>query len=125
MFTVTGKGIVCKEPELRYTPSGTAVCHAVAVNNEEYKGEKTGHFTNLVLFGERAEDFAKEVTKGCLIEVTKSILKHPVRESNGKTYYNTEVTVLDWELIQKFESKPTPPPKNNGGNRGSRSNRNK
>jgi single-stranded DNA-binding protein len=105
MFTVTGKGILCRDPELRYTRDNYPICHAVAVNNDNYNGKEAAHFTNLVLFGERAEDFAKEMSKGCLIEVKQGILQHPVDEHNGKKYYKTEVTVLEWELVQKFEKK--------------------
>lgn len=105
MFTVTGKGIICKDVDLQHTNSTNyAICHAVAVNTETYKEKETPHFTNLILFGERAEAFAAEISKGCLIVIT-GILKHPVEEHNGKKYYRTEVTVTDWELIQKFEQK--------------------
>ncbi len=106
MLSVTGKGIICKDVEIRFSQSGTAIASATLVNNEEYQGEKTAHFTNLVLFGERAEHFANEIQKGDLIEITQGILKHPVREHKGKKYYNTEVTVLDWEYIQSFGEKP-------------------
>ena len=105
MLNVTGKGIICKELELRFTTGGTAVCQASLVNNEEYNGNRTPHFTTLKLWGERAEVFANEITKGCLIDITSGILKHPVTESKGKKYYNTEVVVLEWELIQKFDDK--------------------
>jgi single-stranded DNA-binding protein len=109
MFTVTGKGILCKEPDLQHT-KGTnyPICHAVAVNTEKYNDKETPHFTNLILFGERAEAFAAEMSKGCLIDIT-GILKHPVEEHNGKKYYRTEVTVTEWELIQKFEQKKDKP----------------
>lgn len=121
MFSVTGKGILIKDPELRYTRDQYPICHATAVNNEQYNNEDIAHFTELVLFGERAEDFAKEMSKGCLIEIKQGILKHPVETYNGKKYYKTLVTVLDWELVQKFEKKvdkPTPPPKKTYGKTG-------
>lgn len=105
MLSVTGKGITVKEPELSYSKAGNAYCRCTLVNNEEYQGEKIGHFTNIVMFGDVAEDFADEVTKGCLVEIKQGILKHPVRTHKGRTYYNTEVVVLDYELIKKFEPK--------------------
>ncbi len=64
MFNVIGKGITIKDPELKYTKNGSAVASCTAVNKEEYKGEETPHFTNLVLLGDVAEKFAKEITKG-------------------------------------------------------------
>ncbi len=106
MFNVIGKGITIKDPELKYTKNGSAVASCTAVNKEEYKGEETPHFTNLVLFGDVAEKFAKEITKGCLIEIKSAILKHPVyKDKDGKNHYNTEVVVFEYDLIQKFESK--------------------
>jgi single-stranded DNA-binding protein len=112
MLSVTGKGITCKEVELSYTKGGTAVCNTTIVNNEEYNGEKIPHFTNLVVWGETAEDFAKEISKGCLIDIKSGILKHPVNEYKGKKQYRTQVVVLDWELVQKFEDKKDKPPAN-------------
>lgn len=105
MFNVIGKGITVKDPELAYSQAGAAYCRCTLVNNEEFKGEKIGHFTNVVMFGDVAEDFAEEVTKGCLVEIKQGILKHPVRTYKGRTYYNTEVVILDYELIKKFEPK--------------------
>lgn len=110
MLNVTGKGIICKDVELRWTSNKYPICRATLVNNEEYNGKETAHFTNIVLMGERAEDFAKEMSKGCLIEINQGILKHPVEEYNGKKFYKTEVVVLDWQLIQKFEKKQDKPP---------------
>lgn len=110
MLSVTGKGLVCKEVELKYLPTGTALAKTTLVNQEEYNGVKTPHFTNLILWGERAVDFANEITKGCIIDITSGILKHPVTESNGKKYYNTEVTVLEWTLEKDLNAPPPPPP---------------
>jgi single-strand DNA-binding protein len=102
MLTVTGKGITIKGVELRYTPTGKAIATTTVVNQEEYNGKKTGHFTNLVLFGKVAEKFANEISKGCLIEILSGILKHPINEHKGKKYYNTEVVVFEYKLIEDF-----------------------
>jgi single-stranded DNA-binding protein len=105
MFTVTGKGIACKDSELRFTSSGKPIAKATLVNSEEYKGNKTPHFTNVVVFGELAETFSKEVVKGALVDIS-GILKHPVREgSDGKKYYNTEVVILEYEVEKVFKPK--------------------
>lgn len=105
MLNVTGKGITIKDTELRYTKGGSAVATSSIVNKEEYNGEETSHFTNLVMFGETAERFAEEISKGCLIDIKSGILKHPVYKTPEKTYYNTEVVVFEYELVQKFRAK--------------------
>ena len=106
MFTVTGKGISIKDTELIYAKTGTAIAKTTLVNQEEYNGEKTSHFTNVIAFGKVAEQLADEVSKGCLIEIKSGILKHPVNEGkNGKKYYNTEVVIFEFDMIEKFESK--------------------
>lgn len=103
MFNVTGKGLVCKEVELRYTKGGTALVKTTLVNNEEYKGETTGHFTNVILWGNRAIEFAERVRKGCIIEITNGILKHPTyKKKDGQTVYSTEVTILEWKPIRNL-----------------------
>lgn len=105
MFTVTGKGITVKETELVYSRKGVAVAKTTLVNQEEYNGVKTSHFTNVVIFGKTAVRFAEEVSKGCLVEIKSGMLKHPVNEVEGKKYYNTEVVIFDFAMIEKFEPK--------------------
>ena len=105
MLNVTGKGITIKDTDLRYTKGGSAVAKSTIVNKEEYNGEETAHFTNLVMFGETAERFAEEISKGCLIDIKSGILKHPVYKAPEKTYYNTEVVVFEYELVEKFRAK--------------------
>lgn len=105
MFTVTGKGISVKDTELIYTKGGKAVAKNTFVNQEDYNGEKTSHFTDVVCFGKTAEKMAEEVTKGCLVEIKSGILKHPVNKTPDRTYYNTEVVVFDFDMVEKFESK--------------------
>ena len=105
MLNVMGKGITIKDTELRYAKSGSAIATNTIVNKEEYNGKETSHFTDIVLFGNTAEKFAEEISKGCLIDIKSAILKHPVNKTPEKTYYNTEVVVFEYDLIQKFESK--------------------
>lgn len=119
MFNVTGKGITTKDPELRSTTSGKPVCNCTLVNHETYNEKEIAHFTNVVMFGDVAENFANEVEKGCLIEINQGILKHPVRErSDGSKMYLTEVVVLDYTLERNFteerSSERKNPPKKKG-----------
>ena len=114
MFNVTGKGLICKDVEFVYTRGGTAICEAVAVNQDNYDEDNpVGHFTNLKLFGEVAERFANEVTKGCIIEITNGILKHPRFEGKNGTVYRTEVIVFDFEVDRDLNAEKEQKPKNN------------
>lgn len=115
MFTVTGKGITTKDPELRTTTNGTSVCNCTLVNHEKYNGNETSHFTNVVVWGDLADDFAKEVEKGCLLDIT-GILKHPMREINGTKRYLTEVVITEYTLERNFNDEK----KNKGKNYGSK-----
>jgi single-strand DNA-binding protein len=62
-------GNLCRDPELRYTPNGTAVCEISVAVNESYKnaaGEKvdTVMFLDVVCWGRTAELVVQYLTKG-------------------------------------------------------------
>ena len=63
-------GNLVNDPELKYTPGGTAICTATLAYNDKWKDKKTGEqknessFFDLKIFGESAERFQKWYSKG-------------------------------------------------------------
>ena len=62
------EGNLCRDPELRYTPKGTAVCTLVVASNRSYKVEGERHdevsFIEITTWGKLASVCAEHLTKG-------------------------------------------------------------
>lgn len=70
--TVVLTGRLTRDPELRYTPQGTAVCNvglAVDRSRPDQAGERQADFFDVVCWGKTAESVAQHQTKGKLIGV--------------------------------------------------------
>lgn len=69
------KGNLTRDPELKYTPKGTAICNiSIAVNevwyNEAKEKQEKVHFFEVTAWGNRAETISKYFHKGKPILVT-------------------------------------------------------
>ena len=68
-------GNLTRDPELRFTQSGVAVCSlGVAWNQRSGPngGEDKSHFFNVTCWRELAENCAETLTKGCLLYTSPS-----------------------------------------------------
>lgn len=87
-------GRMVKEPEMRYTPSGTAVVSfTVAVDKRFQKQgeERQADFINIVAWNKTAEFVANYFTKGQMIALSGSIQTRTWEDNEGKKRYATEV----------------------------------
>ena len=65
-------GRLTDDPELRYTPNGTAVCNftlAVERNFTNQQGERETDFIDVVVWRKQAENCAEYLGKGCMAAV--------------------------------------------------------
>jgi single-strand DNA-binding protein len=68
-------GNLTRDPELRYTPQGAAVCEFGLALNETYKNKQTGqvtekvHFIDITCWGRTAEVAAEYLKKGTQVHV--------------------------------------------------------
>jgi single-strand DNA-binding protein len=68
-------GNLTRDPELRYTPQGTAVCEFGLALNESYKNKQTGqmtekvHFIDIVCWGRTGEVAAEYLKKGSQVHI--------------------------------------------------------
>lgn len=86
-------GRLTKAPELKYTPSNTAVCSfTVAVDRRFIKQgeERKADFIQCVAWRQTAEFITKYFEKGQLINIVGNIQVRTY-DDNGKTRYMTEV----------------------------------
>ena len=105
-------GRLTRDPELRYTPSGVAVCtFTLAVNRpfENQQGEREADFINIVVWRRPAENAANYLKKGSLAGVDGRIQTRSYENNEGRRVYVTEVVA---ESVQFLE------PKNAGSGQG-------
>lgn len=103
-------GRLTRDPELRYTQSGTACCQiTLAVNRPKQKDkEQEADFINVVVWDKQAENLAKYKTKGSQIAVEGSIRTRTYEDDEKKKVYVTEVLALNvMYLDSKKDNKET------------------
>lgn len=98
-------GRLTKDPELRYTPNGVAVCtFTLAVNRPftNQQGDREADFINCVAWRGTAENLANYQKKGNLIGIDGRIQTRSYEGNDGKRRYVTEVIA---ESVQFLEPK--------------------
>ena len=104
MNTVTLIGNVGKDPELRYTATGTAqVTFSVALNSKRKgtDGESKEHtdWFNIVQWGEAAERTSKFVGKGDLVGILGRLQNREWTDDKGTKHSRTEVFASQVEFL--------------------------
>lgn len=105
-------GRLTKDPELRYTPSGTACCQfSLAVGNGKGKDgeERPASFPNIVVWDKQAENLAKYQKKGNQIAVDGRLQTRSYENEKGVKVYVTEVVARQIQFLDsKKEERPLP-----------------
>lgn len=89
-------GNLGQSPELKYTPSGQAVCNLSIATNESWTGkdgqkqEKT-EWHRLVLFGKLAELAGQYLQKGRQVYIEGKLQTRSWQDKDGQTRYTTEI----------------------------------
>lgn len=95
-------GRLTRDPELRYTPGGTAVCEfrlAVDRKFKNQKGEKEADFINIVVWNKVAENCAKYLTKGRQTAVEGRLQIRNYEGDDGIRRQATEVVADNVEFL--------------------------
>lgn len=102
-------GRLSRDPELRHTTSGTAVCQInIAINRPVAQDkEPETDFINVVLWNRQAENVAKYVTKGGQVAVEGRIQTRSYENSEGKKTFVTEVIASNVEFLQTKKNDTT------------------
>lgn len=114
---VTLMGRLTKDPELRYTESGKAVCQfTLAINRPQTKeardrGDKPQtDFIDCVAWGTQAENLANYQQKGSLLLVKGRIQKRQYQNQEGENRYAVEVIANQVLFMPKNGKNNAPPP---------------
>ncbi len=97
-------GNLGRDPELRYTPQGTAVCN-VSVATSEKRKDKTGELQDVTtwfrvtLWGKQAETASKYLTKGKPVYLEGHLRVEEWTDREGAQRYTLEVHGTDMQFI--------------------------
>jgi single-strand DNA-binding protein len=128
-------GRLTRDPELRYTTSGTAVVQATIAVDRQFKnqqGEREADFINLVIWRKAAENFANFTHKGSLVGIDGRIQTRTYENKQGQRVYVTEINVDSFSLLEPHQENNQQPnnnyssqaPNNNATSNSSRQNQN-
>lgn len=83
------EGNLCRDPELRYTPKGTAVCTLVVASNRFYKVDGERHeevsFVEATTWGKLAAVCAEHLAKGRGVRVVGRLKQERWEDADGNT----------------------------------------
>lgn len=101
---ITVVGNLGREPELRYTPQGSAVCNFSIATNEK-KRDKSGEFQDVTtwfrvtLWGKQAENASKYLTKGSPVYIEGRLRVEEWTDRDGNNRYTLEVQGTDMQFL--------------------------
>lgn len=101
-------GNLTRDPELKYTPTGMAVCSFTVATNRQWTtdtGEKKDEadFTRIVSWNKLAEICGQLLKKGRKVYVEGRLSNRSYQDKDGVTKYISEVVINDMILL---DSKP-------------------
>jgi single-strand DNA-binding protein len=97
-------GNLGRDPELRYTPQGNAVCNFSIATNEK-KRDKAGELQDVTtwfrvtLWGKQAENASKYLTKGRPVYIEGRLRVEEWTDRDGNNRYTLEVQGTDMQFI--------------------------
>ena len=99
-------GRLTKDPELRYTQAGKAVCSFTLAVDRPYSGDKKeADFINIVVWNTIGENCAKYLSKGRKAAVQGRLQIRSYEDNNGQRRYVTEVVASSVEFLEWGEKK--------------------
>lgn len=105
---VTIVGRLTKDPELKYSQQGTAVCNFTVAVNRNFKTQdgQDADFINCVVFRGGAESLANYQRKGNLIGVTGRLQSRTYENKQGQTVFVIEVIADSVQFLEPKKQQP-------------------
>lgn len=111
-------GRMVADPELKYTPSGVAVCQLRIAVERRFKsegGERESDFFDVVAWRQRAEYAANYLVKGQMIAVQGSLQSRSWVQQDGQKRWKTEVVADQLQGLQRPQGAPQAEPSSASG----------
>jgi single-strand DNA-binding protein len=107
-------GHLGRDPEMRYTQSGVAVCSFSLATSESYKDRNTGErvtsteWHNIILWRGLAETAEKFLRKGSQVYIDGKLRTRKWEDKQGMTRYTTEIVGDTMQMLDKKDSSSAP-----------------
>lgn len=104
-------GRVGRDAEVRYTPSGTAVCNVSIATGRSWKDKASGErrdeteWHRVVIYDRLAEVAGEMMTKGRLVYIEGRNKTRKWEDKQGGEHYTTEVIASEFQML---DAKPVP-----------------
>lgn len=105
-------GRLTKDPDLRYTQSGMAVCQfTLAVNKNLSKDKKeeleaqnkpTADFPRIIIWGKMGENASRYLKKGSQCAIDGSIQTGSYEDNNGNRVFTTDIVAQHVEFLTRL-----------------------
>ena len=115
-------GNLGKDPEVRYTASGEAMCNITVATSENWKDKATGEKKELTewhrisFFGKLAEIAGQYLKKGSQVYLEGRIKTRKWQDKEGQERYTTEIEANEMQMLggrQSSDSAPSEKPQRN------------
>lgn len=93
------------DPEVRYTPNGSAVANVTLATSETWRDKQSGELQDrtewhrIVFFGRLAEIVGEYLRKGSKIYVEGSLRTRKWQDKNGVDRYTTEIIANEMHML--------------------------
>ena len=102
-------GRLGKEPELKHTPSGIAICSFPLATSEKIKKdeewEERTEWHNILVFGWQAKSCAKFLEKGSMVFIEGKIQTRKYKDKNENDRYVFEIVAENIKFIENKKEK--------------------
>ena len=94
-----------KDPETRYSPSGSGVTKISIATSESWRDKQTGEqqerteWHNVVFFGRLAEIAGEYLRKGSQVYIEGSLRTNKWQDKNGQDRYTTEIVANEMQML--------------------------
>jgi single-strand DNA-binding protein len=102
-------GNLGRDPEVRYTPSGSAVCNVSIATTRSWKNKESGEkqeeteWHRVVFFDRLAEIAGEYLKKGRSVYVEGRLRTRKWQDKEGKDNYTTEIFALEMQMLGSRE----------------------
>lgn len=105
MNSVVLIGRLCRDPELSYTTTGTAICKFTLAVDRPTRAteEKTADFIKVTVFNAQAENSNRYLKKGSKCAVNGRIQTGSYKDRDGRTVSTVDVIANNVEFLQVRE----------------------
>lgn len=98
-------GNLGKDPEVRYTPGGSAVANVTIATSDQWKDKQTGEnqerteWHRVVFFNRLAEIVSEYVKKGQQIYIEGRLQTRKWQDQSGQDRYTTEIVANEMQML--------------------------